>query len=111
VKVAVLAGGRSSEHDVSLASADAVAEGLRGAGHEVRRVTISREGRWSTDGHALGLAPAGGLLGCDVVFPALHGPYGEDGIVQGLLECLVFPMSAPACWPRRCAWTKSCSRT
>jgi D-alanine-D-alanine ligase len=37
------------------------------------------------------LEPAGGLLGCDVVFPALHGPYGEDGVVQGLLEALDVP--------------------
>jgi D-alanine-D-alanine ligase len=88
VRIAVLAGGRSSEHDISLASADSVRAGLEAAGHEVRLVTISREGRWSYDGRELEIRPAAGLLECDAAFPALHGPYGEDGVVQGLLECL-----------------------
>jgi D-alanine-D-alanine ligase len=88
VRVAVLGGGRSSEHDVSLASAKAVAAGLVRAGHDVVAVTIGRDGRWSHDGSAVPLEPGGGLLGCEVVFPALHGPYGEDGVVQGLLEAL-----------------------
>ena len=91
MKVAVLGGGRSSEHDVSLASAEAVREGLRDGGHEPLAVEISREGRWSHDGEAVALEPAGGLLGADVVFPVLHGPYGEDGVVQGLLEALEVP--------------------
>jgi len=91
VRVAVLAGGRSDEHDVSLASAAAVREGLAAAGHEPVGVEISREGRWTSEGVALTLDPGGGLLGCDAVFPALHGPYGEDGTVQGLLEALDVP--------------------
>ena len=88
MRVAVLGGGRSSEHDVSLASAAGVGDGLRAAGHEVVAVTIARDGRWTDGGRELELRAGGGLLGCDVVFPALHGPYGEDGVVQGLLECL-----------------------
>jgi D-alanine-D-alanine ligase len=91
VKVAVLGGGRSSEHDVSLKSAAAVAAGLEQAGHEPVAVTIGRDGRWSYAGGLVTLEPGGGLLGCDVVFPALHGPYGEDGVVQGLLEALDVP--------------------
>jgi D-alanine-D-alanine ligase len=87
----VLAGGRSSEHDVSLASAAGVRAGLRAGGHEALEIRISREGRWTHDGTELELTAAGGLLGVDVVFPALHGPYGEDGVVQGLLECLDVP--------------------
>jgi D-alanine-D-alanine ligase len=86
--VAVLAGGRSSEHDVSLASAQAVSDGLRGAGHEVRWVQIERDGAWRCEGQRLSVCPGAGLLGVDVVFPALHGPFGEDGTVQGLLETL-----------------------
>jgi D-alanine-D-alanine ligase len=54
-------------------------------------VQIARDGRWRLDDRELELTPAGGLLGVDVVFPALHGPYGEDGVVQGLLECLDVP--------------------
>jgi D-alanine-D-alanine ligase len=91
MRVAVLGGGRSSEHEVSLASAAAVADGLREGGHEVVAVEIARDGRWRHDGQELSLAPAGGLLGADVAFPALHGPYGEDGVVQGMLECLDVP--------------------
>jgi D-alanine-D-alanine ligase len=91
VKVAVLCGGRSSEHDVSLRSGAAVARGLREAGHEVVEVTIGRDGRWSSAGGAVELAPGGGLLGADAVFPALHGAFGEDGSVQGLLEQLDVP--------------------
>jgi D-alanine-D-alanine ligase len=86
VRVAVLSGGRSSEHDVSLASGDAVREGLAQAGHEALDVRISREGRWTHGGEPLALEPAGGLLGAEVAFPVLHGPFGEDGTVQGLLE-------------------------
>jgi D-alanine-D-alanine ligase len=91
VRVAVLGGGRSGEHDVSLRSAAAVADGLRAGGHEPVAVTIDRAGHWTSSGAPVTLEPAGGLLGCDVVFPALHGPYGEDGVVQGLLEALDVP--------------------
>jgi D-alanine-D-alanine ligase len=91
VRVAVLGGGRSSEHEVSLASAAAVRDGLEQGGHEPLAVEISREGGWSHQGRALELVPGGGLLGADVAFPALHGPFGEDGSVQGLLELLDVP--------------------
>jgi D-alanine-D-alanine ligase len=91
MRIAVLAGGRSSEHEISLASAAAVREGLAAGGHEVLDVTISRDGRWGCDGEEVVLRPGRGLLGADVAFPALHGPYGEDGTVQGLLEALDVP--------------------
>jgi D-alanine-D-alanine ligase len=91
VRVAVLCGGRSSEHDVSLRSGESVSRGLRAAGHRVEQVKIDRSGRWSWEKGQLELAPAAGLLGVDVVFPALHGPGGEDGTVQGVLECLDVP--------------------
>jgi D-alanine-D-alanine ligase len=91
MRVAVLAGGRSSEHDVSLASAESVRAGLAEGGHEPVDVRIGRDGRWTAGGEALPLEPGNGLLGVDVVFPALHGPFGEDGTVQGLLELLDVP--------------------
>jgi D-alanine-D-alanine ligase len=87
----VLSGGRSSEHDVSLRSGAAVAAGLREAGHEVIEVTIARDGGWSQAGGTVELVPAAGLLGADVAFPALHGAFGEDGSIQGLLEWLDVP--------------------
>jgi D-alanine-D-alanine ligase len=91
VRVAVLGGGRSSEHDVSLASAESVRAGLTEAGHEPIEVLIEPDGRWTHDGEQVALQPAGGLLGADAVFPALHGPFGEDGTVQGLLDLLDVP--------------------
>jgi len=91
MRVAVLAGGRSSEHEVSLRSGAAVARGLREAGHEAVEVTIARDGHWSVAGGPVELVPGSGLLGADAVFPALHGAFGEDGSVQGLLEWLDVP--------------------
>jgi D-alanine-D-alanine ligase len=91
MRVAVVGGGISSEHEVSLRSAASVAAGLREAGHETVEVTIAKDRRWSAEGAAVTFTPGGGLLGCDVAFPVLHGPGGEDGSVQGLLEVLDVP--------------------
>ncbi|HEX8051237.1 MAG TPA: D-alanine--D-alanine ligase family protein [Solirubrobacterales bacterium] len=91
MRVAVLSGGRSSEHEVSLRSGAAVARGLREAGHEAVEVTIGRDGAWRAAGGPVELVPGGGLLGVDAVFPALHGAFGEDGSIQGLLEWLDVP--------------------
>jgi D-alanine-D-alanine ligase len=91
VRVAVLAGGRSAEHEVSQSSATSVREGLAAAGHDVTWVDLGRDGSWSCEGEEVELRAAGGLLGADAVFPALHGPFGEDGTVQGLLELLDVP--------------------
>ena len=91
MRVAVIGGGISSEHEVSLRSAASVAAGLREAGHETVEVTIERDGRWPAAGEPVAFDAGGGLLGCDVAFPVLHGPGGEDGSVQGLLEVLGVP--------------------
>jgi D-alanine-D-alanine ligase len=64
---------------------------LREAGHEVAEVTIGRDGRWSVAGGSVELVPGGGLLDCDAAFPALHGAFGEDGSIQGLLVQLDLP--------------------
>jgi D-alanine-D-alanine ligase len=93
--VAVLAGGRSSEHEISLASARSVLESLDPQRYDVVTVAIGRDGRWelgSGDGSLAETLPvpaanAPATLGAvDVVLPILHGPFGEDGTVQGLLE-------------------------
>jgi D-alanine-D-alanine ligase len=91
MRALVLDGGRSSEHDVSLASGASVRTGLAEAGHEVLGVEIGRDGVWRRDGEEIGVIPGRGLLDADVVFPVLHGPFGEDGTVQGLLETLDVP--------------------
>ena len=96
MRVVVLSGGRSSEHDVSLRSGAAVADGLSAAGHEVVAVKIERDGRWTHAGAEIEVTPGRGLLDADVVFPVLHGPYGEDGSVQGLLDCLGVAYAGPS---------------
>lgn len=100
-RVVLLAGGRSSEREVSLASGEAVAKGLHGQGHDVVRVEIGRDGRWfqvvrfgpeeMPTGEPIAITPGEGLLGADVVFPVLHGPFGEDGVIQGTLDSLEIP--------------------
>ncbi len=120
-RIAVVFGGRSGEHDVSLASARSVMNVLGRKGSTVVPIGITREGRWLTSGDPYALlsgpaeepgSPAGqaviagpassqrelvpGATGddfpsVDVVFPVLHGPYGEDGTIQGLLELAGVP--------------------
>lgn len=72
-------------------SGESVIGGLLEAGHEPVDVIVEADGTWVLDGEVLSVAPGEGLLGADAVFPALHGPFGEDGTVQGALECLDVP--------------------
>jgi len=95
MRVAVLSGGRSSEHEISLESGASVAAGLREAGHDVVPVLLERDGRWTHDESEVPLRAGGGMLDADVVFPVLHGPFGEDGTVQGFLEILDVPYVGP----------------
>jgi D-alanine-D-alanine ligase len=88
LRVAVLCGGRSGEHEISLRSAESIIAGLDPAKYEVQRVFITPEGRWQP--RAISPEP-GGNPGIDVVFPVLHGTFGEDGTVQGLLELADLP--------------------
>jgi len=109
-RIAVILGGRSSENAISLASAASVIDALAASGNEVVPVQIERSGRWQLGTSAapreLGSGveqPAGlperlpprevatTLADVDVVFPVLHGPFGEDGTVQGLLELAGVP--------------------
>ncbi len=119
LKVAVLFGGRSGEHEVSVASASSVIQAMDPNRYEILPVGITKEGRWLTSGEALAALTSGvveadveeassGLVSAagsqelvpgsggefpsvDVVFPVLHGTYGEDGSVQGLLELAGLP--------------------
>src|SRR3984893_6569495 len=86
--VAVLYGGRSGEHEISLRSAESIIAGLNPAKYEVQRIFITPEGRWQP--HPISPEP-GRNPGIDVVFPVLHGTFGEDGTVQGLLELAGLP--------------------
>ena len=107
LRVAVIAGGRSSEHEISVESARSVISGLNPDRYDVKAIEIHRDGRWELGpGEAKELGrpvaetlpvPTGDpgsrrLLGqVDVVLPILHGPFGEDGTVQGLLELAGVP--------------------
>jgi D-alanine-D-alanine ligase len=105
IRVAVLAGGRSSEHEISLASARSVVEALDPDRYETRTIEIGRDGVWALppapgapvldEAHVslpIPTAAAPQALGAvDVVLPILHGPFGEDGTVQGLLELADIP--------------------
>jgi D-alanine-D-alanine ligase len=112
IRVAVIAGGRSSEHAISVASARSVIEALDPERYESTVIEIGRDGRWQltsgvrplpgsdhTDPTALtetlpvvAESPPAAVLGeVDVVLPILHGPFGEDGTVQGLLELAGVP--------------------
>ena len=114
IRIAVLLGGQSGEHDVSLRSAKTIIDALDPERYEVVPVGISRQGEWLTNGDPLAVLAAGSSMpglssglpestslvqseysksppvslaaGVDVVFPALHGPMGEDGTIQGMLE-------------------------
>ena len=117
VRVAILMGGRSSEHEISVASARSVLDSLDPERYEAVTVEIDREGKWrleSGESRALDRGAAGELdegegrtavetlpvptesvpatlADVDVVIPILHGPFGEDGTVQGLLELAGVP--------------------
>jgi len=78
--VAVLMGGWSSEREISLRSGNACASALESEGYKVTRVDVDRN-----------IAAVLGALRPDVAFNALHGPYGEDGTIQGVLEILQIP--------------------
>jgi D-alanine-D-alanine ligase len=92
-RVAVIGGGRSCEHEVSLVSAASVADGLDPAAYDVVRLTITRDGTWrDPGGRPMSLAGATQVLrGCDVAFPVVHGPHGEDGTLAALCELARLP--------------------
>src|SRR5687768_138247 len=107
-RVAVIAGGRSSEHDISVASARSVIAALDPARYETTTIEIGRTGQWSLAGPEPAELPSGtstveslpvvadsspaeALGRIDVALPILHGPFGEDGTVQGLLELAGVP--------------------
>lgn len=107
-RVAVLFGGRSSEHEVSVLSAASIIGGLAAERFDAIPVAIERSGRWLDSKRSASWLPAeaaskcvatpvefshepGSSRGFDLVFPALHGPFGEDGRVQGLLDMADVP--------------------
>jgi D-alanine-D-alanine ligase len=111
LRVGVIFGGRSGEHEVSIASAASIFKHLDRARYEPVPIRIEKDGRWVLTGRVPTAISAADVLkqtqsealqaveptsavsrtGVDVIFPVLHGPYGEDGTVQGLLELANVP--------------------
>ncbi len=100
-RVAVLMGGFSSEREVSLSSGKGCVEGLRNAGYEVTAIDVTRDLNALLS--ALDPAP-------DAVFNALHGPFGEDGRIQGMLDILGIPYTHSGATASAMAMDKSVSR-
>jgi D-alanine-D-alanine ligase len=88
LRVAVIYGGRSGEHEVSLRSARSIIDGMDPRKYDVIEIIISKEGKWQPRPI---LPEPDSNPGIDVVFPVLHGTFGEDGTVQGLLELAGLP--------------------
>ena len=106
LRVGVVFGGRSGEHEISLRSAASILQALDRSAYDVVPIAITKEGKWLSRGRALELLPPereiqatfekGSSIalapepdaerGLDVVFPVLHGTFGEDGTIQGLCE-------------------------
>lgn len=112
--VGVIFGGRSVEHQVSIVSARTVVRGLREAGHRVTPLGIAQDGCWIApataeavlaSGRRTTIEPVGGPVaptlthlisaGVEVLFPIVHGTWGEDGTLQGLCEMLDLPYVGP----------------
>ena len=111
IRVGVIYGGKSGEHEVSIASAASVMKHLDRAKYDAVPIHIGKDGRWALAAQAPTAISAAEVLkqaktaalqvvdpttvvsgsGLDVIFPVLHGPYGEDGTVQGLLELANVP--------------------
>ena len=90
IKVAVIYGGMSTEHDVSMVSAQNVIENLNASKYDIYKIEIAKNGEWLNNGKKIKNVVEI-LQKMDVVFPVLHGLYGEDGTIQGMLEMLKVP--------------------
>jgi D-alanine-D-alanine ligase len=87
IRVGVIRGGRSGEHEVSLRSAESILSAIDREKYDVVPITISHEGRWEP----FLISPEPGEHQVDVIFPIVHGTYGEDGTIQGLFELANVP--------------------
>ncbi len=106
-RIAVVYGGRSGEHEVSLRSAESVINALDPERYRVLPFLIDREGRW----RPRPIVPEpGGNKEIDVVFPLVHGTFGEDGTLQGLLELAALPYVGPGVLGSACAMDKEVTK-
>ena len=109
LRVGVIMGGWSAEHEVSMATGNAVASALSERGHDVVRIVLPAASSPSFDG-ASELLEAIGRAQIDVAFLALHGRFGEDGCVQGLLELAGIPYTGTGVMASALAMDKAKSK-
>src|SRR5512144_1179387 len=91
IRLGLIFGGRSAEHEVSLRSARSVKQAIDPEKFEVTLIGITKDGKWIAGPDPLAALALSVIAALEVVFPLLHGPYGEDGTVQGLLELADLP--------------------
>lgn len=87
LRIALISGGRSGEHEISLRSAESIRRALDPAHYELIEYFIDKQGKW----HPAAISPEPENSEIDVAFPILHGTFGEDGTIQGLLELAGIP--------------------
>lgn len=104
LSVAVLRGGPSAEHDVSMRTGQSVLESLRKLNYRSKDVVVTRGGDWLVDGYEK--TPASALVDTDVAFLALHGSFGEDGGVQRLLDRFSIPYTGSGAYASGLAMNK-----
>lgn len=115
LRIAVIYGGMSLEHEISLMSGDGVIDALNECGHDVISVLISKRGEWQVGAHEF-MAPEKALqllvnARIDCAFLALHGANGEDGRIQGLLDLLNIPYTGSGCASSALAMDKINAKT
>lgn len=110
-RVAICTGGKSAEHEVALRSANVVLQSMNPDYYQTSCFIITKEGEWLIEGQTIPFPEVvRQLLSYDLAFPVLHGPFGEDGMIQGFFETLGVPYVGPDF--RSCAvsmdkaWTK-----
>ena len=91
IKLGIIYGGMSTEHEVSMASAKSVISNLNKNKYEIQEIYITKEGKWLDKEEKTIENVFSYLKSFDVVFPVLHGLDGEDGTIQGLFEMLKVP--------------------
>lgn len=110
-RVAICQGGKSAEHEVALSSASVITQAMDLSYYIFQQFTITKQGEWAVDGIIKTLPEiVAELLTYDLVFPVFHGPFGEDGTIQGFFETLGLPYVGPdfraAAVAMDKAWTK-----
>ncbi len=108
IKVAILFGGRSGEHEVSILSATSIIKNMDKSKYELKEVFIDKKGDWFVSKSKSSISDS--LNDVDIALPVLHGPYGEDGTIQGLFEMMGLPYVGAGVFAPSAGMDKSISK-